>query len=150
MVGIRAWNLLQTCSCQSSRVLPLLVPLPELVQADEVGVEDRHVAPVDRDGLLGDEDAVGVFRKSGSVALDQILDGLSRRTFDLKPGSQGLLLSTNFSFYVSTDMCLKAPSNVAINRLKKLVEAHFFDFPESRLHGTVLRLQKPRFIPILT
>ena len=110
-------------------MLPILVPLPELVQADEVGVEDRHVAPVDRDGLLGDEDAVGVVRKSGSVALDQILDGLSRRTFDLKPGSQGLLLLTNVKFYVSSDICIKAPSNIAINRLKKLVEAHFFDFP---------------------
>ena len=30
-----------------------------------------------------------------------------------------------------------------------LVETHFFNFPESRLQGTFLRLQKPRLIPTL-
>ena len=28
-------------------------------------------------------------------------------------------------------------------------EAHFFDFPESQLHGTILRLQEPQIIPVL-
>ena len=37
-----------------------------------------------------------------------------------------------------------------LNLVIFLVEPLFFDFPESRFHGTVLRLQKPRFIPILT
>ena len=31
-----------------------------------------------------------------------------------------------------------------------MVKPLFFDFPESRFYGTVPRLQKPRFIPILT
>ena len=34
--------------------------------------------------------------------------------------------------------------------MKKWVEPLFFDFPESRLHVTFLRLQKPRLKPTLT
>ena len=65
-------------------MIPVAALLPELVQADEVGVEDGHVAPVDRDGPLGDEEAVRVIRKPGPVALDEVLDGLPRCPFHLQ------------------------------------------------------------------
>ena len=51
-------------------MFPFVVSLSEFSEANEVSVEDGHVAPKDRDGLLRDEDAVGVFRKSILVTFD--------------------------------------------------------------------------------
>lgn len=65
-------------------MLPILVSLPELVQANEVSIEDRHVAPVDRNGLFRDEKAVRGFRKSRFVTLDKTFDGFTRSTFHLE------------------------------------------------------------------
>ena len=53
-------------------MFPFVVSLSEFSEANEVSVEDGHVAPKDRDGLLRDEDAVGVFRKSIPVTFDSL------------------------------------------------------------------------------
>ena len=81
----------------------------------------------------------------------------------IQPCKRRSLSTTLFSRVLLLDTFKKARSTVKSkvfglglgqirrkNLIQKLsVEAHVFDFPESRLHETVLRLQKPRFIPIL-
>jgi hypothetical protein len=56
-------------------MLPLPAAFAELTEANEIGVQDRHVAPVDGYGLLGDEDAVRIVRELLAVAanLESIL-----------------------------------------------------------------------------
>ena len=112
--------------------------------------DEQYITPT----KIGPDEAETVSAMNSLIRKKSVLNGIIWQYINETTGVIELSIhekslfgkSKQLSFWIGPS---RADCGLYGTFLDILVEAHFFDFPESRLQGTFLRLQKPRLIPNL-